>query len=402
MSTQFRRSGQRDERRRRVLLEETGDRHLPEKSSGASSKGASDRSKMARRYPVSTLSTRQPSLLALVPRRRWTLLVWCALLLSCIAGLQTLYGYVALGHASIVLAHVPAIDLASRASLASWFGSILLMASAGLGALTYLIRRHRLDDYRGTYRMWYWVIVVLILAAADQVAWIQESVRLVLLDLSGIAGYPDATLIWTACMAVLVLAIVVRLGIEMRECRTSLLWLVAALVCYGASAAGQLKWLWAGASIFRVMAQSALILGGHLFILLAIAFYACHVFRDASGLIGRAGRVKRATRKKVPVSAAKSKAPVRGTRRSAKPVHESPAKKAPSRRRHSADPPAEEPVVATLPIGRGKRSEPRKAVATESRQVADEGTVAGGSKLSKAERRRLRKQRRRDRPSQAA
>lgn len=402
MSMQFRRSGQRDERRRRVLLEETGDRRPQGESSKTSSGGSAGSSKTVRRYPISTLSTRQPSLLALVPERRWTLLLWAALLLSCIAGLQAAYGYIALGHAQVSLTRVPAIDLASRASLASWFASILLLASAVLGALTYLMRRHRLDDYRGRYRMWYWVIGILVLASADQVAGIQASIRNALLDVAGIAGYPDAHLIWNACMAVIVLAVVVRLGIEMRECRISFLWLTAALACYGAAAAGQLEWMWSGASIFRVMVQSALTLGGHLSLLLAIGFHACYVHRDAGGLIKKKWHLKREPEGRESAPSGNAQAASRGTRGSVKPVREPPAKTAPSRRRRLAEAPAGEPDVETLPIGRGKRSERRKSAGTEACQTTDQETALGAQKLSKAERRRLRKQRRRDRLSDAA
>ena len=50
-------------------------------------------------------------------------------------------------------------------SLASWFASTLLMWTAAGAVLTFLIRRHRTDDYRGSYYVWLWATIALVLAS---------------------------------------------------------------------------------------------------------------------------------------------------------------------------------------------------------------------------------------------
>ena len=130
------------------------------------------------------------------------MLLLALLAISIATGLEALYGHVALGYTSLRIDQVPAVDLAAPGSVADWFSSCLLLAAAGLGILTYLIRRHRVDDYRGRYRMWYWMVPLLVIASLDQVSDLQTSLRTALLVLAGIPDYADATLIWSAVLAV--------------------------------------------------------------------------------------------------------------------------------------------------------------------------------------------------------
>ena len=81
------------------------------------------------------------------------------------------------------------------------------------------MRRHRTDDYRGRYRMWYWVVPLLLLASVNQTADWGTSLRMVILAAAGIPDYPDATLIWAAVATVLATAVAMRLVIEMRASR---------------------------------------------------------------------------------------------------------------------------------------------------------------------------------------
>jgi hypothetical protein len=165
-----------------------------------------------------------------------------------------------------------------------------------LGGLTYYVRRHRLDDYRGRYRVWQLVALVLVVAAVDQVAGLQQTVKQLLLHVGGIPHYQPATLVAVTITTVLAGALLVRLAIEMRECWLALVHLAPAAGCYGLLAAMQtgcltaLGWPATPDCVFQVMASSALTLGGHFLLWLAVAFYARHVHRDAQGLV--AGRVR--------------------------------------------------------------------------------------------------------------
>src|SRR4051812_682669 len=47
-----------------------------------------------------------------------------------------------------------AFDLGARGSLASWTAAVVLFVASGFCVMTYSLRRHRIDDFRGRYRVW--------------------------------------------------------------------------------------------------------------------------------------------------------------------------------------------------------------------------------------------------------
>ncbi len=175
----FRRSGQRDERRRRVLLEETGVAAEGDELAAAASEPVTESpsSEPARRYSEAALSPRQPRVIDLIPTRRWTNLVLLLSLLSSVAGLEGAYGYLALRQWPTGPLPYGALDLSTHGSVATWLTAAWLGISAVMGILTYQIRRYRVDDYRGRYRMWYWMVPMLLLGSVDAVAGIQQTVR---------------------------------------------------------------------------------------------------------------------------------------------------------------------------------------------------------------------------------
>jgi hypothetical protein len=283
---EFRRSSHSDERRRRVLLEETGSQ-LPESAtvaravSGAHNAAAEP----AKSYSDAALSSRQPCVIDLIPARRWTLLVLALVNLTVATGLEALYGYLALGRTALSIAQLPAVDLAARGNVGDWFCACLLLGAAGIGILIYLIRRHRADDYRGRYRMWYWAVPLLVVASVDRVADLQTSLRTAVLVMAGIADYAQATLLWSAAVAVIGAAVTVRLAVEMRACRLAVGGLLAALVCLMARQPAALAWLLPAPCVFRTMCVAGLAFLSSIQLLLALSLYARHVHRDARGEI---------------------------------------------------------------------------------------------------------------------
>jgi hypothetical protein len=288
---EFRRNSHSDERRRRVLIEDAG-LNLPESPSPPRRGDDAVRASCepVRTYTEAALSPRQHRVVDLIPTRRWTMLLLALLAIAMATGLEAIYGYVALGSTPLRIDQVPAVDLAAPGSVADWFSSCLLLAAAGLGVLTYLIRRHRADDYRGRYRMWYWVVPLLVLASLEQVADLQTSLRTTLLVLAGIPDYADATLIWSGIVAVITTAVAVRLALEMRACRLAVVSLIVALACYAARQAAELNWILEVPDVFRVMATAGLGLIGNVHLFLALCLYSRHVYRDARGEVAPKAR----------------------------------------------------------------------------------------------------------------
>ncbi len=406
----FRRSGQRDERRRRVLLEETGVDTSTGEASDASGDATAKQAvtEPSRRYTDAALSPRQPRVIDLIPRRRWTNLVICLFVLSIAAALESAYGQIALRCAAADLSRYPAIDLATRGSVATWLVAALLGVSAVMGILIYQIRRYRVDDYRGRYRMWYWMVPVLLFASVDSVAGLQQTVRTGLLEAAGIADYADAPLIWLASLAVVLGAIALRLAIEMWACRLAVFCLLIAAACFAAIGGVQLNWIWPEQGVFQTMARSGLTMGGHIALLMAMCFYARHVYRDACGeVVPKPARTRTKAKR---LRKSPRGVPVTATAEGGLPVSRRLKDKV--LRKDPPHTPREEPAPATAATTKAGEV-PREAGRPEKRRVVAEATMdrrAGGgtlctpdddqvedsTKLSKAERRRLRKLRHRD------
>jgi hypothetical protein len=406
---EFRRNSHSDERRRRVLIEETG--LSPPESWSAPRKGDGLERVSAepvKAYTEAALSPRQHRVVDLIPTRRWTMLLLVLLAISIATGLEALYGYVALAYTPLRIDQVPAVDLGAPGNVADWFSGCLLLAAAGLGVLTYLIRRHRVDDYRGRYRMWYWMVPLLVIASLNQVSDLQTSLRTALLVLAGIPDYADATLIWSAALAVVTTAVAVRLAIEMRACRLAVASLIAAVACYATRQAAELDWILEVTGVFRVMAVAGLALIGNIHLFLALCLYARHVHRDARGEVTPKARTAKpkvrarrprseaatATATPSPVAAPASAAassPAKDTRLRVDQPHT-----AAIAARKQDEPRGPEDVSHVIL----KRRAPVVAVAerhaaapSDDPELDDE---AADSNLSKAERRRQRKLRRRD------
>ena len=49
-------------------------------------------------------------------------------------------------------------------SFGRWFAGLLMIGSAGASFLIYQLRRHRLDDFSGHYRLWCLVLLVMLVA----------------------------------------------------------------------------------------------------------------------------------------------------------------------------------------------------------------------------------------------
>lgn len=411
----FRRNGHRDERRRRVLLEETGHRAATRLATADSQRveGGRTGEELRGSYTEAALTPCHRQVADLIPTRLGTVAILLLLALTSATALQAGYGYLALGYSTLSLQHVPALDLAARGSIAAWFNAGLFLISAALGTVIYLIRRHRVDDYRGRYRMWCWVVPVLVLASLDAVADLQYSLRVLSLQLAGIPNYPDALLIWSASLAVLGATMGARLAVEMRACRLALLGLAVTSVGYAAGAAVAVDWLLRDGGVFRVMAASSVTMVGNVGLAFALSLYARHVYRDAHGLIPPKPLRVRSRRTPtqpsarppdevdppqpaVPSGDAALQRLATGTQTKLRrdPAHQTVP-------RVDSPPKTERPDPAVVARKKKLLIEQRAAAGRAAEAAADRGGAEpeaedGARKLSKAERRMLRKQRRQD------
>jgi hypothetical protein len=280
----FRRSGQRDDRRRRLLTDD-----LSNSSDWPACHVWSDDAPLPQRsehYGDGEFLARQPRLLDLVPRRMIYLILLLLAASAAIAGLEAAYAWM-LNRVANGGAAVMALDLAGKGSLGCWFSSLLLLAASVAALLVYSVRRHRTDDYQGRYRIWVWAAVCCLCAAADQAASLRDAFRDLMIGLTGTPLLGEGEMWWVVAYTLALGAIGSRLLIDMRSSRLSVGVVLAAAIAHTLTVAGRLGWILPDGGSQAVMFLTGSEMAGNLLLLSAITLYARHVILDAEGLLPR-------------------------------------------------------------------------------------------------------------------
>jgi len=267
-----------DDRRRRLLTEEsTAEPSKARVGSSAPMPGYAD---AARRQ-------HQPHLTDVVPLRPW---VHAALVLLAVLGVSTVVAaYVFVPHATD--GRWPLLDLGRDGSLAAWLGAVALACAVPASMLIYSVRRHRLDDYRGRYRVWLAAVPVLLWLSLEQTAALGDTLREALYGFTGWAWFAAAAPYWTLTLAGLLVALTTRMAFETRGCRTATAGVIVAalLVCSGFVV--KLGWVTVSGDQVRAATEAGLYLSAALLLLSSLTLYARHVVLAADGKL--ATRVKK-------------------------------------------------------------------------------------------------------------
>jgi hypothetical protein len=279
-SRSFRRVGQRDDRRRRLLTDELANPTDWPTCAASSEDSPQQRSE---HYGDAGFLERQLRLLDLVPRRVLSLVFLIGAGVVIVVGLEAAYVWmldrVAASHASVV-----ALDLAVKGSLACWFSSLTLLAASAVAVLVYCVRRHRIDDYQGRYRIWLWAATCWFLLATDQAASLREAFRDLMVSLTGTNLVGDGTLWWVSCYALVLGAVGSRLLVDMRCYALSAGVLVGAALLHVLALGGRWGYILPQGGRWEVMSIAGVELAGNLMLLAAMTLYARFVVLDAEGL----------------------------------------------------------------------------------------------------------------------
>jgi hypothetical protein len=359
------------DRRRRVLKDEV----FSASNNYANLRATSDDdARNAPRYSDAAGVENHPQVTDFIPRRYATI----AMLVAVGAGLTTALAatqFFAIPIANATgMRSLASIDLGSSGSIGAWLSAVVLLMASATCMLTYSIRRHRIDDFRGRYRVWFLASVACLAASANSVVGFHQVAADVLSHFTGWSALRDGAVWWMALAGLPLAWITVRAMLDVRESRMAAALFVAGLSCYAMSAVSYLGLTGIADPQTRSIAVGGTLLMGHWFVLASALSYARYVVLDAQGLI-TVHRPKRTTK----VEADKTT-----TETSAKPVA---------------------PVVSTVGISRST-IQTAKTPADSSRWVdgsrperkryqdddeTDDESSDGGSKISKADRKRLRK-----------
>ncbi|HEY1784556.1 MAG TPA: hypothetical protein VGG30_03375 [Pirellulales bacterium] len=275
----------RQQRRRRVWPDEVT--QLGSESDDAARPASGDAAaggQIRETYTSQARRDAQPRLTDLIPTRYRVLAAWYTAGVVVIGLLEALYSRFDWLAEQVAPAVPRALDLAERGSFAAWFSSACLSVTALTSVLVFSLRRHRVDDYRGRYRIWIWAALAWMALAVNQTAPWDELMRAVVLRAGSRIGLNHDWL-WPLLCASTAMACAARLTIEMRRSALSLALLWTGGLAWLAAVLCPVLAIGAHEPASQTMLVAGLTLTGQWTILWAHMVYARHVLLDAHGLI---------------------------------------------------------------------------------------------------------------------
>ncbi len=330
-----------DSRRRKVVIQEATSQleQVPEPAETAAAAPRPKKRRASRDYLPAAQRRHQHKSTDWIPKRRPAVAIFLLALAGCVIALAGMDWFCRSAPSPSTLNEIDGwrqrLSLQGNCSLSVWFSTVLLLISAMASLQIRALRQHRSNDYRGTYRVWMWFAGLLLLASVNCV-----------LDLDGMArslfgqignGQKAAWFLsgvqWIALMAILT-----RGAIEVRRSPASLAVIVIVWLAYSASLLLRLPGMESRVVQDDGFTAAALNLLATTGVFVSITLYARFVYLRANGLV--AATVNASTKKR--------------------------SKKTASEKTKATESPAAKPRVARTPRS-GKR------------KVADEATMENGT-----------------------
>ena len=168
-------------------------------------------------------------------------------------------------------------------TLSSYLAASLLTATAIISLIVFHIRRHKIDDYKGRYRMWYVVAAVLGIASIDVITHAHRGLRDVMRLLVEQPPWQNQAIWWVLAWSIVGGLLALRALIEIRRCRLAVLtWLLGA-ACLAGSALLYLHTFEIAPALTHLMTRSALFLSGLHLLMFGAVLYARFVYLEAQG-----------------------------------------------------------------------------------------------------------------------
>ena len=382
---QFQRNSQHEDRRRRVLTEELlGTADSTNRSKKGRQSVAARRARQAV-YGTPAFATTYPRVSDLIPQRLSVLALLLLAGITAIAGLEALYVWMGDLAAMTTDGRVAAMDLDGEGSLAAWFSSLLLGLAAAVAWFIYRVRRHRQDDYHGRYRIWAWTAFCLVVMSIDEAGSLHEGFKELMTAATGERLFGDGSLWWVMAYALVLGIIGLRLLMQLKANFVATLSAFAAAALYVVAVFTQLGLVWPDRGAQAVMLEEGCEMGGNLLLLFALTLFARHVIFEAEGRLTERSKRRKASAGDRDSAQADAKSDSR------------PARTTTKRKATDLDNQKQPDAAPATVASRKKRRKQAAAVAEPDEQDRrlDEAHDAGNRKLSKKERKALRRQKQR-------
>lgn len=288
---QFRRQIHHDNRRRRALIDESNDAPVPSRrrkhraaGSNAADAGAANQS-MNRLYPDYPADEHRTRVTDLIPTRIVSYVLLVVVGVAAIAGLEALYYWMPQVAGLTTDGRVAAFDLDGEGSLAVWCSSGLLILASLFSVVIYSIRKHKADDYNARYRVWLWAAACWLVMSIDETASLHEGFKEMMVYFTGTRLVGDGSLWWVMAYLLVLVPVGIRLFLDMSGSRAARSALILTAVCFTAAVVTQLGWILPESGARGVMVEEGCEMLGDLLLFLSMCLHARYVWLQAQGRI---------------------------------------------------------------------------------------------------------------------
>jgi hypothetical protein len=192
-----------------------------------------------------------------------------------------------------------ALDMTAPRNISQWFASMLLGVASLIAISIYLLRRHRVDDYHGRYRVWIWTAVACLMASLGETTDAVLLAQGISRRAGSACGLADGV-VWPSVLAIVLVVLGIRMFLEVRACLAALATLSLAAVAFIAAAAMDLGWLVSLSDHAKPLVARGCWLAGYVLILATFLMVARHVLLEVEGVIVRPFKAKRHKAKRPP------------------------------------------------------------------------------------------------------
>lgn len=177
------------------------------------------------------------------------------------------------------------LTLALSDRLVSWAIALTLLVTAAYARIIFLLKRHRLDDLRGRYRVWRQAALLAMVFSVCFVTSGHTMFARAAGQLTGIRPMDSDAMWWLVPTAILAGGVVVRLIRDAAECRLALTSFVLAAASFTCAATSAIGWSPVASQIAADSLSRTLPLASCLLALAGTLLTARYVVLDVQGLI---------------------------------------------------------------------------------------------------------------------
>ena len=343
----------RNDRRRRLMSEEYVSTFVEADDSADDESASIEQTESAKRaYAFGADRRSQLKTTDLFPKTLWVITLCGLILFGIVACLNLLNVYAPTWRPYIGGASAQAISLTGPGTLVSWMLSMMLLLTGLASLQIFALRKHRCDDYGGTYRIW--LIVPPIFFVASIAAIVDfEAIIYHLASLAQLTSVANESLIPMTIKLSLLAIVMLRMLFEIRDSKAAFSMLVVAWMAIAISTVLNTQWAQHRiGSQELAMAYPNAVLVATISLMLSHLLYVRFVYLHAHGAIAVKKRVA-------------APAKVRPTRSPKKAKAKQPTRSAAAEKK---------PAVSTAKASQATEAQPTKRSAKKSTKAAKKAT----------------------------